>query len=271
MKTRALRHDQAAADVSRRVQRSGRSTSSTAPPLPPNDVRNDAAAAARRRGRGQGRAHSRYALEHAGAIVAELERYFGIAVSVREAGLDRGARLRRGRDGERGRDHVPRDALARSIRRPRREWQRRRYANVTAHEIAHQWFGDLVTMRVVGRHLAERGVRDVDGDTTSSPRCFRSSARREVQLNVGARRDGSGQPRRRAQDPPADRDHARHRQRLRRHHVSKGRRRARACSSATSVRRCFAAACSTTCASTRTATPAPTTCSLRSARPRAKT
>jgi alanyl aminopeptidase len=38
------------------------------------------------------------------------------------------------------------------------------YALVAAHEFAHQWFGDLVTAGLVGRHLAQRGVRHLDGD-----------------------------------------------------------------------------------------------------------
>ena len=39
-----------------------------------------------------------------------------------------------------------------------------RVADVIAHELAHMWFGDLVTMTLVERHLAERGVRHVHGD-----------------------------------------------------------------------------------------------------------
>ena len=34
-------------------------------------------------------------------------------------------------------------------------------ANTVLHEMAHMWFGDLVTMRVVGRPLAQRVVRGV--------------------------------------------------------------------------------------------------------------
>ena len=36
--------------------------------------------------------------------------------------------------------------------------------DVIAHELAHMWFGDLVTMALVERHLAERGLRHVHGD-----------------------------------------------------------------------------------------------------------
>ena len=36
--------------------------------------------------------------------------------------------------------------------------------DVIAHELAHMWFGDLVTMKLVERHLAQRGLRHVHGD-----------------------------------------------------------------------------------------------------------
>ena len=40
-----------------------------------------------------------------------------------------------------------------------------RIADVVAHENAHMWFGDLVTDDLVERHLAQRGVRHVHGDS----------------------------------------------------------------------------------------------------------
>ncbi len=38
---------------------------------------------------------------------------------------------------------------------------RERRAVVLLHEMAHMWFGDIVTMRVVGRPLAQRGLRQL--------------------------------------------------------------------------------------------------------------
>ncbi len=37
-------------------------------------------------------------------------------------------------------------------------------SEVIAHEMAHQWFGDLVTMQWWGQHLAQRGLCNVDGN-----------------------------------------------------------------------------------------------------------
>ena len=38
-----------------------------------------------------------------------------------------------------------------------------RVADVIAHELAHMWFGDLVTMKLVERDLAQRSLRHVHG------------------------------------------------------------------------------------------------------------
>ena len=40
---------------------------------------------------------------------------------------------------------------------------KKRVAEVVTHELAHQWFGNWVTMALVGRPLAERVVRHLDG------------------------------------------------------------------------------------------------------------
>ena len=52
------------------------------------------------------------ALAAARGELVELERYFGRRLPLREAGSGRGAELRRGRDGERRPDHLPRGTLA---------------------------------------------------------------------------------------------------------------------------------------------------------------
>ena len=41
--------------------------------------------------------------------------------------------------------------------------RQRGYVTLAAHELAHQWFGDLVTHRLVGRYLAQRSLRYLDG------------------------------------------------------------------------------------------------------------
>ena len=87
-----------------------------------------------------------FALESTRADRQVLQPLLRDQISVQEARRRRRARLRRGRDGEHRGDLLSRDAAARG-RRTRRSATRRAVAEVLAHEIAHQWFGDLVTMQ----------------------------------------------------------------------------------------------------------------------------
>lgn len=114
------------------------------PTLPPNDVRDEPIPLRGVAVEGKGEQLA-YALEHTLPLLAELERYFGIAYPFRK--LDVVA--------------VP-DFAAGAMENVGlitfREWlllldpdqagerQRRAFAYVMAHELAHQWFGNLVTM-----------------------------------------------------------------------------------------------------------------------------
>ena len=77
-----------------------------------------------------------------------------------------------------GGDLLSRDRSARRRRRRRRSTTRKNIASILAHEMAHQWFGDLVTMAVVGRHLAERRLRDLDGEQAAGGGAPRLERRR---------------------------------------------------------------------------------------------
>ena len=122
---------------------------------------------------------------------------------------------------------VDRDHATTSIKRSQ--------ASVIAHEFAHQWFGDLGHDAVVGRPVAERGLRDVgrsqDGRPLAAvvrrhPRADRGDAGGDGRRRppVGARRPGAGAVDRRGQGgvrrahlrqgrrgPPHDRELARRR------------------------------------------------------------
>jgi len=114
------------------------------PPIPPNEGRPFPIPLRGIAAKGQG-AHLRYALERTGEYVAALEGYFGIPYPYRKLDLvavpDFGA-----------------GAMENAGLITFREWlllvdaeratenQRRAFAYVLAHELSHQWFGNLVTM-----------------------------------------------------------------------------------------------------------------------------
>jgi alanyl aminopeptidase len=94
------------------------------------------------RGRGP---ELRFALDHTGALLESLERYFGSPYPF--AKLDVIAVPDFGAGAMENVGAVTfRDSLLLIDRERAPEWQRRSFANVMAHELAHSWFGNLVTM-----------------------------------------------------------------------------------------------------------------------------
>jgi alanyl aminopeptidase len=114
-----------------------------APDVPPNTARARALPlrAVVPRGRAKDAA---YSLGHAGAILSKLEDYFGIAYPYEKLDLlavpDMGGAM------ENAGAVTFAEGLLLFDEHTAPVSQRKDYAMVTAHELAHQWFGDLVTM-----------------------------------------------------------------------------------------------------------------------------
>lgn len=115
-----------------------------APPLPSNGVRKHTIPFRGIAPRGQGEKLA-YALAETGAVVAELERYFQIPYPYEKLDLiavpDFAAGAMENAGAITFRDVL---LLLDPVTAP--ELQRRAFAYVLAHELAHQWFGNLVTM-----------------------------------------------------------------------------------------------------------------------------
>lgn len=120
------------------------------------------------RGRG---AELRYAMEHTPAIVASLEAYFGIEYPYDKLDILAVPDFASGAMENAGAITFREQLLLLSSSPP--EEQVRGFTNVMAHELAHQWFGNLVTMpwwddiwlnEAFATWMAFRTVRDVAPD-----------------------------------------------------------------------------------------------------------
>ena len=78
---------------------------------------------------------------------AVLQRLLRHQISLRKARRRRRARLRRRRDGEHRGDLLPRNRSARRLEDRVGRHAQEHLPSILAHEMAHQWFGDLVTMQ----------------------------------------------------------------------------------------------------------------------------
>ena len=114
------------------------------PAVPPNELRTQPLPLRGIAVRGQGPRFA-YALKHTGALITILERYFGVGYPFPKVDLiavpDFAAGAMENAGAITFRDWLMlMDPATASLR------QKRSFAYVTAHELAHQWFGDLVTM-----------------------------------------------------------------------------------------------------------------------------
>ncbi len=114
-----------------------------APAIPPNDVRTHALPLRGVAARGRG-PELAYALEHTPEIVASLERYFGIEYPYEKLDIIAVPDFASGAMENAGAITFRETLLLLGAHAP--EDQVRAFTNVMAHELAHHWFGDLVTM-----------------------------------------------------------------------------------------------------------------------------
>ena len=115
-----------------------------APDLPPNGVRKRPLPFRIIATKGQG-AKAAYAAAHGGEILSLLEQYFGIEYPYDKLDLlavgDKGGAMENAGAVTFGDEYLLFDEKEVPF------WRQRAFAGITAHELAHQWFGDLVTAR----------------------------------------------------------------------------------------------------------------------------
>ena len=143
-------------------------------------------------------------------------------VPVREARHRRGPGVQRRRDGEPGPHHVPAGDPAHQARRG----DARPAADATpaSPRTRSRTSGSATTSRSRGGTTSGSTRRSRPGWRPRSSRSgSRSGTLRCDRGRAQGARDGRGQPRLGARDPPADRERQRHQQRVRRHHVPEGR------------------------------------------------
>ncbi len=121
--------------------------------------------------RGQS-ATGRYALDQSVALLKYLNEYFGVKYPLPKLDLIALPRNSASAMEHWGAITIYEGSLLYDPARSQPDTQRR-ILLLLAHEIAHQWFGNLVTMALVERPLAQRGLRDLDaiqGDRAAATR-----------------------------------------------------------------------------------------------------
>jgi alanyl aminopeptidase len=113
------------------------------PPLAPNDTRPKPVPLRGIAAHGRG-AELAFALKETPALAASLERYFGIAYPYEKLDIIAVPDFASGAMENAGAITFRDTLLLLNYKAP--EWQRRTSVSVNAHELAHQWFGNLVTM-----------------------------------------------------------------------------------------------------------------------------
>ena len=133
----------------------------------------------------------RYALDSAAQIVEYYNDYFGVPFPLPKLDRDRSAGRLRRRDGKLGRHHLFRIGLLFDPQNSSSAGTKQGIYQVIAHEVAHQWFGDLVTMAWWDNLWLNEGFASWMGSKCSSkfnPDWEVWLARGDIARSVAARR-----------------------------------------------------------------------------------